>query len=123
MKTLTKKERELRDLQAKQKAQAKRENTNWNAKFYREKSMQTAATASFEQSFLPPPVEVRITKKERNAALKQAAKVRGNKTAPTLGALPKYVMVNGIPHTVKEGRLVPMTLLPKKKVRSKKSAK
>lgn len=48
-----------------------------------------------------------MTKSEKEAAWAAAAKVRGNRIG-SFPAAPKYVMVNGVPHVPKGGKLVPM---------------
>ena len=106
-KTTTKFDRDLRELQKAQKAQQKRENTNWNAKYYRDKIMQSRATASFEQAHMSEAVIVSVPKREIKAAWKAAEKVRGNRKREMI-PVPKYVMVGGIPHTMRDGKLVPL---------------
>ena len=46
-----------------------------------------------------------MTQSEKDAAWAKAAKVRGNRGF-VLPAAPKYVMVGGVPHISKDGKLV-----------------
>ncbi len=88
-------------------AQEVRESINWNAKYYREKAMKFYESASYEAA--SKPVVMKTTKKEVKAVLSAASKVRHNKPSMPVVQPKKFVMVGGVPHKIKDGKLVPLT--------------
>lgn len=94
-------------VKVKKTAQEVRDSINWNAKYYRDKEKLFFESASYSEP--SKPIVTKPTKKEVKAVLVAAAKVRHNKPA---GALPlsqrDHVMINGIPHKLKDGKLVKM---------------
>jgi hypothetical protein len=85
----------------------KREDMNWIAKQYRERS-NSLYTGSAAVDMTDCAVTFRGTKSEHNNAVAAAAKVRHNGRQPswTPG---KYVMIGGVPHKVVDGNLVPLS--------------
>lgn len=80
------------------KALEKRENIDWNAKYFREKSEAWKNSINYIPS--GSAVEIKMKKSEQKkqfkAALEAAKKVRHNPAKPT--AQSPFVMINGIPH-------------------------
>lgn len=86
----------------------KRADMNWIAKQYRERSNSMYKSASVSTDEMDYAVTFRGTKKEHNAAVAAAAKVRHNGRQPnwTPG---KYVMIGGVPHKMVDGKLMPLS--------------
>jgi len=92
------------------------ENVNWQARYYRDKAAAFTNSASFCEASQPVAFEMpkSIRKAEIKAGLTAAAKVRHNPVnKPT--QLAPFVMINGIPHKRKDGKLVPMVPAAKSK--------
>ena len=81
------------------------ENANINANYYREKAQLFYNTSSF--SAPTAPVGNTATPKDITAVLKAAEKVRHN-PKPKQAAISSIVMVAGVPHKMRDGKLVPM---------------
>jgi hypothetical protein len=83
---------------------------NWNAKYYREK----AAMFYNSASYTPPsePVVIEMNKREKKALVKAgltaAAKVRHNRPVDQRVITNRTVMVGGVPHKMRDGKLVAM---------------
>ncbi len=84
----------------------KREDINWQSKYYRDKAQEFFASASYEAPSAPK--EVECTKAQGLAVIAAAKKVRHNAPRNTYKA-PKYVMISGVPHKVVNGELVALT--------------
>jgi hypothetical protein len=82
-----------------------RANTNYQAKYYADKN------AAFYNSASYSPAETygvfKASKKEWNSVVTAAAAVRHNR-AYVAPAIPKYVMIAGVPHKKVNGKLVPL---------------
>jgi UV DNA damage repair endonuclease len=87
-----------------------RENTNWNAKLYRDRAQNFYNSASF--SAPSPAVAVPLTKsalkKTIAAGLEAAKKVRHNNTKAPI-TIAKFAIIDGIPHKRVNGEFVPLT--------------
>ncbi len=81
------------------------ENVNWNAKYYREKNAAFYSTASYSGSSRAKTKT--ITPIEITLGLKAASKVRHNPVKPQ-ATISSIVMVAGVPHKMRDGKLVPM---------------
>ena len=92
------------------------ENVNWNAKYYRDKAAAFTNSASFCEASEPVAFEMpkSIRKAEIKAGLTAAAKVRHNPVNKSTQLAP-FVMINGVPHKRKDGKLVPMVPAAKSK--------
>ena len=88
-------------------AQELRDSINYNAQYYREKAAKFYQSASYQAASAP--VIVKTTKKEIAAVLKAATKVRHNKPSMPVVQPKKYVMIAGVPHKIKDGKLVALT--------------
>jgi len=93
-----------------------RENTNWNAKVYRDRAQNFFNSASFEAS--SPAIKVPLTKtalkKTIAAGLVAVAKVRHNNTKAPI-TIAKFAIIDGIPHKRVNGGFVPLTPAAKSK--------
>ena len=92
------------------------ENVNWNAKYYRDKAAAFTNSASFCEASEPVAFEMpkSIRKAEIKAGLTAAAKVRHNPVNKSTQLAP-FVMINGVPHKRRDGKLVPMVPAAKSK--------
>ena len=92
------------------------ENVNWQAKYYRDKAAAFTNSASFCEASEPVAFEMpkSIRKAEIKAGLTAAAKVRHNPVNKSTQLAP-FVMINGVPHKRKDGKLVPMIPAAKSK--------
>ena len=88
-------------------AQELRDSINYNTQYYREKAAKFYQSASYQASSAP--VIVKTTKKEIAAVLKAATKVRHNKASIPVVQPKKYIMIAGVPHKIKDGKLVALT--------------
>jgi hypothetical protein len=86
-------------------AQEVRDSINWNAKYYRDKERKFFESASYEAP--SEPIVQKASKKEVKAVLVAAQKVRHNKTVSNIPSA-KVVMINNVPHKLRDGKLVPM---------------
>jgi hypothetical protein len=86
------------------------EGINWNAKYYREKAQLFTNSASYSAPSEPVVFEMSksVRKAEIKAGLTAAAKVRHNPVNKQLKQLAPFVMIGGVPHKRKDGKLVPM---------------
>lgn len=85
--------------------QEQRDNANVNANYYREKAQMFYNTASF--SAPTKPVGNTATPIATAVVLKAASKVRHNPT-PKQATISSIVMVAGVPHKMRDGKLVAM---------------
>ena len=95
---------------------SKRDEINWNAKMYRDRELSFYASASFEEASTP--VVTKMTKTAKKALIKQgvAKAVKVRHFRPQLQvSQSSFVMVDGIPHKMKDGQLVPMVTAAKSK--------
>ena len=81
------------------------ENANLNANYYREKAQMFSNTASYSAPTVP--TGNTATPKDITVVLKAASKVRHN-PAPKQKTISSIVMVGGVPHKMRDGKLVPM---------------
>lgn len=83
---------------------------NTNANYYREKARAFYNTASYSAPSAPQVVELskREKKAQSKAGLAAAAKVRHNKPASPVQPPRSIVMIAGVPHKLRDGKLVPM---------------
>lgn len=83
---------------------------NWQAKYYREKAAAFYQSASY--SAPSEPVVVEMKKREKKALVKAglaaAAKVRHNPVPVVAKDPARIVMVGGVPHILRNGKLVKM---------------
>lgn len=83
---------------------------NWNAKYYRDKAAAFYNSSSY--SAPSEPIVVEMGKREKKALVKAgiaaALKVRHNRPLEQKAAVNTIVMVGGIPHKMRDGKLVPM---------------
>ena len=85
---------------------------NWNAKYYRERANKFYETASY--SAPSEPVVIEMGKRDKKALVKAgtaaALKVRHNRVLEVKETVAnRVVLVAGVPHKMKDGKLVPMT--------------
>lgn len=89
--------------------EGKRDEINWNAKMYRDREMSFYASASYDAP--SEPTVVKLTKKAKKALIKEgvakATKVRHFRPQLQVSQS-SFVMVAGVPHKMKDGKLVPM---------------
>lgn len=81
------------------------ESVNWNAKYYRDKNQAFYTSASYSRPTKPKgetisPVEIATL-------IKKASKVRHNPAKPQ-ASISSIVLVAGVPHKMRDGKLVPM---------------
>lgn len=84
----------------------KREDINWQSKYYRDKQQEFFSSASYEAPSAPK--EVECTKAQGLAVIEAAKKVRHNAPRNSYKAT-KYVMIGGVPHKLVNGDLVALT--------------
>lgn len=93
------------------------ESVNWNAKYYREKAASFFNSASFCEA--SQPIAIEMGKREKKALVKAgleaAMKVRHNRPLVQKAAVNSIVMVGGVPHKMRDGKLVPMIPAAKSK--------
>jgi hypothetical protein len=86
------------------------DSVNWNAKYYRDKAAAFYTSASY--SAPSEPVAISLNKREKKAqskaGLEAALKVRHNRAAVVPQPPKSIVMVAGVPHKLRDGKLVPM---------------
>jgi hypothetical protein len=87
--------------------ESERENINWVAKHYREKSNALYNSASVSTDEMDYAVTFRSTKKAHLAAVERANKVRHNGRQPSWTPS-KYIMIGNVPHKMVDGNLVPL---------------
>ena len=87
--------------------QVAQDSINWNAKYYRERAARFYETASYSAS--SEPIVVKTTKKEIKQVLQAATKVRHNRPSTPVAQPKKFVVINGVPHKFKDGKLVALT--------------
>lgn len=87
------------------------DSVNWNAKYYREKAMKFINSASY--SAPSTPVSASASPIEIAKVMVAAKKVRHNpRPVPTS---PRIVMIGGVPHVKRDGKLVAMIPASKSK--------
>ena len=83
--------------------------TNWNAKYYRDRAASFYNSSSY--SAPSEPIAISLNKREKKALVKAgleaASKVRHNRPANPV-VEKSFVLVGGIPHKMRDGKLVPM---------------
>jgi hypothetical protein len=84
----------------------KREDINWQSKYYRDKGEEFFSSASYEAPSAPK--EVECTKAQGLAVIEAAKRVRHNAPRNTY-KVTKYVMIGGVPHKLVDGNLVALT--------------
>ena len=93
-----------------------RENTNWNAKVYRDRAQNFYNSASFSapSAAVAVPLTKTALKKTIKAGLEAAKKVRHNNTKAPI-TIAKFAIIDGIPHKRVNGEFVPLTRAAKSK--------
>lgn len=86
----------------------KRDSTDWQSHYYRQKSMEFFNTASFETS--TKAVVATESKTAATPVLQRISKVRANHPRVPLNAMQsKYVTIGGVPHKMVNGQLIALT--------------
>lgn len=93
------------------------EGINWNAKYYREKANKFFESASYSAPSKPLVIDMKKSEKKAliKAGLTAALSIRHNKPASVQKEVKSVVLVAGIPHKMKDGKLVPMVTAAKSK--------
>lgn len=88
----------------------KREETNWNAKVYRDREQSFYASASYEapSAAVVVPLKKKALKATIKAGLEAAKKVRHNNTKKEI-TIAKFAIIDGVPHKRVNGQFVPLT--------------
>lgn len=84
---------------------------NWNAKYYIDRALREKAIID-SLGGSSSPVKAKATKADYERVCQAASKVRTNPVKP-IESVSKYVMINGVPHKMKDGVLVPLTVKSK----------
>jgi hypothetical protein len=83
---------------------------NWNAKYYREKAAKFFESASYSAPSKPLVIDMKKREKKTlvKTGLAAALTVRHNKAASVQKEAKSVVLIAGVPHKMRDGKLVPM---------------